>query len=399
MAINLKQLLNFPPQATIETSIGPLSLFSMKVADRHNTLKSIAEKEVEKDPKNYFKSLLTFICYPPSNLREGKYRPDDTVLTAEDVNRLPDEELEQIAETFLKHNVYLYKKNESRAEKNDEGKEVTRIIYTETEHPKLEGESNLEYVYRLENLQQEKVRKRYELMLNSFPKKLSESIDNTYSMGARVSNAFERAKAVTAIPPTLEMESSSNIMALNAEMLKLQADNHRTPLDELGKRLDILVDVSQKAYEYNRNTFEVQTEIARDIKSGGETTDRHSKFNISLTIFVIFLTIGIAVWSNFSGVTFSDVQQQTLGGYATTVSVALEENAKAMDQRSDASQAALQDIVSALRTLNQSMDSRQVSMNVLKTEIDELKKSNQDYQRKIEVLEAKLNALKAANVP
>jgi hypothetical protein len=397
LAISLKQILDFPPQAQLETCIGTLSLFSMKVADHRDILKSIAEGK-EKDPKEYFKMLLLHICYPTSQLREGKFRPNEPVLTADDVSKLPDEELEQIAETFLEHSVYLYKKSEIRNEKNSDNKEVASIAYTEVEHPKLKGESNVEYVFRLEQLKQEKERKRYESILNSFPTNLSESIAKTYSMGSAVSDAFERVKAAAEMQRPM-VKSVPSFMAETAELLRIQEDNRRAPFHELGQRLDALVDLSQKAYEYNRNTFEVQTEIARDIKSGGETTGRYAKYNIGLTIFVILLTIIIAAWSNFSGVTFSDEQQQTLGKYTATVSTALEDNAKAMERGREVSLVALQDIVSALHTLNRNMDSRQVSMDTLKAEINELKKNRQDDQRKIEVLEAELSALKAIKTP
>jgi hypothetical protein len=390
VSISLKQLRDIPMQATIDTSIGPLSLFSMRLTDRTNILKSLDKKEDTEDPKEYVKTLLTYLCYPQSNLREGKYRPDETVLTDEDVSKLSDEELEQVADTFLIHNAYFYKKVDHRKKKNNQGEEVTEYFYTEVKHPKLERESNIEYLYRLKGLEEEKELKQYKSMLNNFPKHLSESIEKTNEIGSLVSDAFKRAKALRPIP-----EPSYDMTMIN----KVQNDSFSAPFEELGQRLDTLVELSQGAYEYSRRTFEVQTGIASEQKSGGEATGRYAKSNIRFTIVVILLTIGIAVWSNFSGVTFSNEQQQLLGGYAGTVSDALKENSKAIELSSDTSQAALQTIVSALQTLNQSMDSSQVSMEALRFEIDVLKKSNQDYEQKVEMLEAKLNALKVTNTP
>lgn len=352
MALKISDLAKIPPVSSVKTSIGQLSLFSLKLGTTRDLRKSFPDSVSEANPNDYVKTLFTYLYYPSDELKEGKYRPDNRVLSLSDIEGLADADLTNLADTFLQHHQYLYTDGDT----------------DDIKHPRVVDESTIEYIHRLLSLQDEQNRKNLEsaFSIGSFSPELGGKVSDSIKRASEIAEAFKKAKEETVKPITFE---STNSLPDFSEIHRVQEKIRREPFNELGRRLDSLVDVSRQSMDYTADSQKIQLQIANEIKAGGETTDKHAKINIGLTLLVIFLTIGIALWSSFSGLTFSSEQQKAMDGYSSS-------------------------IVSSLDALNDNLEKRNGAIDAMKAELDALKVREHSYQQRIASLEAELSVLK-----
>jgi len=64
VAIDLAEVLRAKQQACIETCIGKLCIFSIRVMDQKNLLESLGGKLNDADPVAFLKSLIIQVCVP-----------------------------------------------------------------------------------------------------------------------------------------------------------------------------------------------------------------------------------------------------------------------------------------------------------------------------------------------
>lgn len=144
MSINLSSLKNIESKGSIDTSIGKLYLFWLSMRDTEILSEYFKDGYRDKDELVTIKRLITLAFYPDSSLREGKYKPDCKVLTLEDIDKLTNKEIEVLAELYIDQNPSLYMKDK-------------KIV-----HPIEENESNIQYLYRLLSIKNEKYLKSIE---------------------------------------------------------------------------------------------------------------------------------------------------------------------------------------------------------------------------------------------
>jgi hypothetical protein len=158
--MNLDDLFKVTPQTTIETSIGLLSIFSIGVGRESKLLKSLVSSIKKTEPKEYIKKLIAYVCFPQVDLKDGKFKPDKPILSLIDIDRLSNQELEEIAKKYVLSNEYLYKDDEFRTEADINGQDLRCISYENIEYPKKDEESFIEYLHRLLCLEQDRQKER-----------------------------------------------------------------------------------------------------------------------------------------------------------------------------------------------------------------------------------------------
>ncbi|RLA42369.1 MAG: hypothetical protein DRR42_23530 [Gammaproteobacteria bacterium] len=402
MALKLSDLLKGKPCATIETSIGMLCLFSISVGSQSKLLKSLSAPIEETDPREYLKKLLIYVCYPENDLKDGKYKPDNPILTLEGIDEFSDQELEALAKAYVSSNEYLFKKSELRKKKGTDGKPVHYSNFTETEHPRQDEENYIEYLHRLSCLEKDKQKESMERILGSMPKldsfskALSGGITKNLMLGESISNSIESSR----VTPGFEFTPSRLDSIDMGEMQRNIERVRKEPFDDLAQRLDKLINSSIQASEFMVEANRIQTEIATEIKAGGDTTDRHARNNIKLSWGVIILTISgliMSGWTISSGVSFSEDQQRALENYTSNLSESIIFTTKAVEESGNESEIVLKEILSELSNLNENLVINRESLGNIYREIDSLKISNEEYKREVEELKGEIEELRGSN--
>ena len=390
MTINL-DLLKVKSIATVPTSIGVLSLFEMTMGSQFKLSKALGSPIKEKSPEEYFKNLMIYVYYPEEKLKEKAYKPDEPMLSIDDINILNNDELEELAKIYLDKNEYLYNKDEFDNVANDKGEEVSRSEYNEIEYPKNEGESCIHYLHRLSSIAEEKRKDRMQSIvgtmpnLGSFSKSLSGGIATNLMHGESLSKALDSVRTI----PKIEMSSiQAELEAIDWDAIgKNKEKVRREPFDDLAQRLDRLITSSKEATKFLIKANELQVQTATEIKHGGDLTDKHTRRNIRLTIIAIFLTVVglfLTVWSNFSGVTFSDTQQDMLKSYISEISKSLASSNKMMEQNGIESKEVLTKMLVSLNQLNINLKQNRNELKDVLREIELLKSDNVKHKKKIE---------------
>ncbi|WP_404396219.1 hypothetical protein [Pseudoalteromonas phenolica] len=401
MALDISELLKVKSDTNIDTSLGTLFLFSISVGNQSSLLKALSSSVAEAEPREYVKNLFKFVCYPENSLKEGIYKPDEPVLTREDIESLTEKELEDIAEAYIQDNEYLFKKREFKKKNNEKGEEVHYSEYSDILHPKNDDEDNIQYLHRLACLEQENQRERMKSIfdsmpkLGSFSKSLTGGIAKNLMLGESLAKSFEAARAI----PKIELSPvTSQLKTIDWAAIERKKEKvRREPFEELAKRLDKLINSSSQASEFMVEANKIQTEIAAEIKSGGDVTDRHARKNVKLSIAVILLTISGLVltgWSSISGVSFSENQQIALDSYSSKITESLEKSRQSVEESSNESKLVLTEILRSLNILNKNIVNSHEKLDDAVRQIDELKISNENYKREIEQLNIELIKLK-----
>ena len=142
----------------------------------------------------------------------------------------------------------------------------------------------------------------------------------------------------------------------------------------------------------------IQTEMVTELRSGGDTIDRHARSNIKLTYIVILLTVSgliMSAWPIIFGVSFTQNQQRTLEGYTSDISESMILTTKAVAESE--SQVVLREILSELKNLNGNLAINQEALSAMSHEIASLKSSNEEHKIKIGELHSDIEEFKSSN--
>ena len=98
------------PIAFYDSSIGRLAIYSISYGHSLKLLEVLGGDLSVCDPVRFVKHLLLYICYPVHTLGDEQAKPDEILLSAEDVDKLSSEEIDQIAKLYIDNEPYLYRK-------------------------------------------------------------------------------------------------------------------------------------------------------------------------------------------------------------------------------------------------------------------------------------------------
>nr|VFJ73858.1 MAG: hypothetical protein BECKFW1821C_GA0114237_105510 [Candidatus Kentron sp. FW] len=332
----------------LDTAIGALYVFYMQAKDLL-ALEKILDRPIKDcDPEQYVRNLATFICYPEKALLDGQ-KPDTPALLQDDVKRLTSSELDEIARIFLEHNDYLYRKNDA-------------ITYSRNEE-----ENHMEYLHRLFVIEEEERSKLFSSLSGSCAKRLmegqnsiaakfsgsafsaglSDKIGNTLSLGNSLGRAMEIGRLATPVTPFASGALGSVMKSIEqidratkirvpgielpkpekievetidwAGMERKKEEKRREPFNDLAKRLDRLIELSEENIKFSVQANETQTEISAEIKSSGDITEKFSKRNFVINLIVAALTalsVSMAIMIFFDASRESGISQDLLGKIA-----------------------------------------------------------------------------------
>lgn len=340
MAIDISKLDKIESSTEFETSIGNLYLFSLSLKHSYILSSAFKHSDNESKPLQCIKILIALVFYPEISLKDGKYKPEERVLSLEDVNKLSEEEIKNIAEIYIEYNSSLYKSKKTWIELNDEGKEIHHSKYEGIKYPKEEDESSINYLYRLLCLKDEREQKQMREIMNSIPKLggFSPELQRAVAENLSTGNALTQAmKSIEPLQQSLKARSIpkeyviNNNMRMHSERIKA----NKEPFDKLAERLDTLIEASSKStdilskgniqqvemYSENKSvvdeTNELQKKILQETISGGDRSNKKTNVVISLTIVGILTSFGL---SFYTGLDKSSSEAESL--------ILLEENKK-----------------------------------------------------------------------
>ncbi len=401
MSLVLKELLKKQKSyACIRTSIGELCVFGINVKDQTELYKNIDISLGECLPTDFIRHLCIYVCFPKDNLIEEKYKPDNPILTLEDVEKLTEEELDEIAGIYIDNNEYLFKKLEFKKKRNDKGEIVNYGDYSEIEHPRNEEETNISYLYRLSVLEIEKSEKQMEDMfksvsgIDSFSSTLTDSIKNTLTMGDSLSKAMASIRPIH-IPELRPIEREPFHMDF-AQIEKDKEERRLQPFNELSTRLDLLVESSVQASEFMIEANKIQTRIASEIKASGDLTDKHSRKNISLSWVVITLTIVGLIFTTYafiSGNRFNEYQQESMENTARDIVNTLSDIKLNLSNENDIRQKTLDSISSQIIEIDSEKKLYEQLLSQNKSLIESLERANSEQEAQIIELQERITAL------
>jgi hypothetical protein len=279
--LDLSKIIRYESIGKTESAIGMLYIFRM-IVGYHIELEKLGIPLTEYSPDSFARTLSMFICCREANLVEGKFKPKEQTLTKEDVEKLTEEDLENIAKIFIEGSDYLYKENVISLKEREGG--GTELVSEKggIKYPQENGESFVQYLYRLFIIDEVK-RKEHLANLSPFSRGLSESIGKTLSLGESL------RKTVSAT--NVRVTPADQLPSLDIhKIMRLDEERRLAPFKALNERLDRLIDSTIQSVDFQVETNKVQTGIASELKSSGNSNVKFSRTNIKLTMIVIVLT-------------------------------------------------------------------------------------------------------------
>src|SRR5262252_96616 len=145
--MKLSELFRPEPLARIQTAIGELCVFTIGYRDIMALNHARPAKSAE--TSDFMREVARRVCFPPSTLKEDKYKPSAPVLNDEALSKLTDADLETLATSYLEHKQDLYRSRIADRSTDERGVPVYSFRQGEVIHPKNPGESNAQYLQRL----------------------------------------------------------------------------------------------------------------------------------------------------------------------------------------------------------------------------------------------------------
>ena len=160
MKLQGKHLLVSPkPIGHVDSSIGRLAIYSITFGNLTKLMGTLNGPLSACDPTDFVKRWALYVCHLAETLDKDETRPNDVSLTQDDVDKLNENDLNDISGTFIDYEEGQHRKL-MEATKNAEGNPA--LADGEVEHPKEDGESNIQYFHRLKVLQEEQQREQME---------------------------------------------------------------------------------------------------------------------------------------------------------------------------------------------------------------------------------------------
>jgi hypothetical protein len=304
--MNFQNLFRSEPQARIQTALGELCVFAINLRDMAALLEGMRTGASGTETPAFIRNFARYVCFPPSSLRDGKYKPTAPVLDAEALSQLTNEDLETLATSYLEHNGHLYHARVEQRSTNDKGQPVISFKEGDITHQKKAEESNAEYLERLFGVAEDSLRKSNEeiaqTMQRAFSGGLLQEIQRTRSFGDEIRKSLDQTRESFKLPelPSLDVPyadlRSPPPLSVPRPLLSVPdvVSIQQAAFDSLGQKLDQLIDQFTKAAGFSIAAHEVQVGMASDLKTSSQENRRTGRANIALTIMVILIT-GVAV--------------------------------------------------------------------------------------------------------
>lgn len=316
MAVDLSKLkVSNKPFTHLQTSIGNLYLFEVRVKEVMGIEKQLDSKLKELESEKFFRQYLPFFAYLKEDLvGEELERPEEYTLTNDEVAKLSKDELEEIAKLFIEKHSSFYKEWKSSSSKKEDGTPVISLKEEIDESLlKHDDESYIDYVYRLVLERHKRDQERAKKMFSSFSSGLSDDILKNMGIGDSLKNSFDSLKSVSEMARSFSPKVSS-FESVKYEPPKLDYDigqqirdqekRRLAPFEKLSSKMDQMIDAEGKTVSLMTDMYKTQVEMASEMKSSSDSANENSKLNIKLTRLVIWLT-AIAVLVSLAAFIFT----------------------------------------------------------------------------------------------
>ena len=291
---------------TIQTSIGELCFFDLIVKNMLEIEKKLPKAMEDLSPKELFMFYLPFFAYIKSDLIDTDLkRTKQYLLKNEDIQKLSDNELEKLAKIFMENNSYLYELSDLQTRHKEDGTLVLNIdkqIYKSL--LKQDDEGYLDWFYRTSLKKYEKDKEKWQKLTSSFSSGVSKDMLKTVGLGNSLASSLEWMKKTSFSQPRIPEYKLEMPQIDFAEIERNNEQKRLAPFKELSSKMDMMIEAEQQTVAFMNQANLTQMEISSELKTSSDATNKTSKFNIILTLVVIFLTIvstGIAaytVWFN-----------------------------------------------------------------------------------------------------
>lgn len=294
------------PFAQISTNIGDLLLFEIRVKETIGLGEKLNVSISDIESESFLKLYLPFFAYLKSDLKDPELeRPEEYYLQADDVEKLSNDELEEIAKIFIENHSYLYNEYVSSSSKKEDGTPVISFNKKTVDSLlKAKDESYIDYFHRLFVEQEIKHKEQFSKMASSFSTGLAGDIFKTYNFGKTLTDhmgvmskiAGSTSSFLSSFQEKKPISSNFEVLKPNyhlpdfAEIHRQQEKNRLAPFKELSSKMETMIDAEKKTVEFMSNVYTTQVEIANELKSSSDSAGGYAKKNVVFTILIIFLT-------------------------------------------------------------------------------------------------------------
>lgn len=295
--------------AQISTHIGDLYLFEIRVKETISLEKKLYVSSLaDIQSEAFLKLYLPFFAYLKKDLNDSELeRPDEYCLQVDDVEKLSNAELEEIAKSFIEKHSYLYKEYESSSSKKEDGTPVISFNQKTVDSLlKANDESYIDYFHRLFVEQERKNKEQFLKMASSFSTGLASDIFKTYNFGKTLTDQISSISKIAESSTSSFLSSfqekkpiSANFEAIKpnyhipdfAELHRQQEKNRLAPFKDLSSKMEAMIDAEKKTVEFMSSVYTTQVEIANELKSSSDSAGAYAKKNVFFTRVIIGLTV------------------------------------------------------------------------------------------------------------
>jgi hypothetical protein len=294
--------LNLKPIAAVTTSIGELQLFSLNLSD----VLRLGNSQHDEDPTadlQFMREVVRLIAFPTASLVDGKLKPEEPVLQPQQLAALKENDLEHIADSFLKHETFFYMSRVEERATDAKGVVVSGFRDGALVHPRLPEETLVRYLKRLlkisatqwENAEREYLNK----LRASFPGRVFRKIQSTNAVGdqllvsAKLSTATERLEESSKMTvPVAEANISRSIPRLDLDGLhEAQREAFNEPFRRVGEQLDQLLGKTALVERFLVSSNDTQTGISLTLKETADEIRTVGRATAYMTAVVLMLTV------------------------------------------------------------------------------------------------------------
>ncbi len=345
-----------PPNFTFKTTaLGDLKCIPLTLGmELEEIPRQLGKKIEDTTPDHFVRVLMTVTCRKVKLKNNILYEPKDSAVSLEDVNTLKDTDLENFSKRFIEANDHLYRKSISRSEKNSDGTNTIHLEKGDTEYPRLDEESFINYLHRLFIIKLENDKKHALQMLkgmSDWPKTMSEfqksfrnlnigkgfspsvqaQIFRTSEADLELRATIDQAKAMSTVdkmkqsfagfneianylktpsylediskiiakPTSIEEISTPAITANLAESIQKQREAQSKPLLDIAERLDTLISVADKGENMLREMNESQNAISIELKQSGQKSYKLNRWVLIVAIASLAVPLVLGLHSIF----------------------------------------------------------------------------------------------------
>jgi len=340
---------NLPPLFSFQTSeLGTLCCFPLRVKDWER----VHTKQLEGlSDDEWVRVFISSSCNKEESLKDGQYKPDDSVLSDEEVTQLSQSELEDFAMKFANRDSFLKKYKDDNAQK------------------KRDDESNAAYLRRIYNHHQTN------LATSKLGKSAFEALQQLNKLtGAAKATDILSASTLKSIAKLKEQERS----LAKSWQPQLYSSPPKIPISPQISAAQETVIHLEDLKNLMVTSNEVQEGISKDITKAIADSKNVSRWNLIISGAVLLLTL-VGLWLAFST--------------AQTSSEQMEKFIERMDKNSTAVVKPLESLSSSVKSSDEQNQKLTTAIETLGTEVRKLikkpikdktvKKSTAGNQKKV----------------